>query len=41
MTTAKITYTDTPTGAVKVKLDGSYVGSIVRNGTYWHYKLAL
>lgn len=28
----------TNTGAIKVKLDGEYAGSIVRNGMLWHYQ---
>lgn len=33
-----IRYNETRTGSVKVTLDGDYVGSIVRNGMYWHYQ---
>lgn len=36
---SKITYSETRTGSIKVKLGGEYVGSIVRNGcAYWHYQ---
>lgn len=33
-----ITYRETRIGSIKVFVDGTYTGSIVRNGTYWHYK---
>lgn len=34
-----IRYNEVPiTGSVKVKLDGVYVGTICRNGPYWHYR---
>lgn len=33
-----ISYHETRTGSVKVKLSGEYVGSIVKNGAYWHYR---
>lgn len=35
----KLTYNKSRTGSLKVKLDGEYVGSIVRNSpNYWHYQ---
>lgn len=33
-----IRYQDTRTGSVKVYLERAYVGSIVKNGTGWHYQ---
>lgn len=35
---ANIKYSETRTGSIKVILDGKYVGSIVKNGVYWHYQ---
>lgn len=34
----QIKYRETHTGSVKVYLDGQYVGTIVRNGIFWHYQ---
>lgn len=34
-----LSYRETRTGSLQVKLDGHYVGSIVRNGPrLWHYQ---